>query len=339
MTGTTKEYVGIFGNVANIGIIAAGSTKSDGETSSFDHPLVTTPESMTDEWALAPDMLSQKADHFIFQNAVTNYFDYSGFFEDEMSIGMAYNEGGEIKPLGDAIGIPSDLESSRVTISFDGSSRDPVNFIGSGSVKVQTDDGAQDDGAKLFIVQLDEFTGGRVSGVTVYKDSYRSNSVITVHGIPNSAYYLNGWNINGKLVPGTAQQYIYSFTVVTNILIKPVFLPVETQILRVRQRYPWNNLVDIDYSVSEKDAVDYRLVFIAKYTDENGVEQTLQLKSFVKNSGKNENGKFEEQRLGWKSDLRRAGEHRVTWDSAKDGVRLKNKTIKFRLMACEGDER
>lgn len=339
MTGTTKEYGGIFGNVANIGIIAAGSTKSDGETSSFDHPLVTTPESMTDEWALAPDMLSQKADHFIFQNAVTTYFDYSGFFEDEMSIGMAYNEGGEIKPLGDAIGIPSDLESSRVTISFDGSSRDPINSIGSGSVTVQTDDGPQDDGAKLFIVQLDEFTGGRVSGVTVYKDSYRSNSVITVHGIPNSAYYLDGWNINGKLVPGTAQKYIYSFTVVTNILIKPVFLPVETQILRVRQRYPWNNLVDIDYSVSEKDAVDYRLVFIAKYTDENGVEQTLQLKSFVKNSGKNENGKFEEQRLGWKSDLRRAGEHRVTWDSAKDGVRLKNKTIKFRLMACEGDER
>jgi hypothetical protein len=112
-----------------------------------------------------------------------------------------------------------------------------------------------------------------------------------------------------------------------------------TQIIRVRQRYPWNNLVDIDYTVAEKDAIDYRLVFIATYTDDNGEEKTLQLKSFVKNSGKNEQGKFEEQRLGQKRDLRVDGSHRVTWDSAKDGVRLKNKTIHFRLLACEGDER
>ena len=79
-------------------------------------------------------------------------------------------------------------------------------------------------------------------------------------------------------------------------------------------------------------------MFIASYT-ENGTNVTKQLKSFVKNSGKNEQGKFEEQRLGWKQDLRKAGEHRVTWDSAKDGVRLKNTPIALQLMACEGDER
>ena len=129
-----------------------------------------------------------------------------------------------------------------------------------------------------------------------------------------------------------------SASVNCDITITPIFTPVETKIIRVRQRYPWNNLVDIDYSVSEKDAVDYRLVFIASYT-ENGTNVTKQLKSFVKNSGKNEQGKFEEQRLGWKADLRKAGEHRVTWDSAKDGVRLKGAPIALQLMACEGDER
>ena len=162
--------------------------------------------------------------------------------------------------------------------------------------------------------------------------------MVTVHGIPDSAHYLDGWIINGEKVKDTEQMYIFSFTVTTDIEITPIFTPVETKIIRVRQRYPWNNLVDIDYSVSEKDAVDYRLVFIASYI-ENGTNVTKQLKSFVKNSGRNSDRQFEEQRLGWKQDLRKAGEHRVTWDSAKDGVRLKNSPISFRLMACEGDER
>jgi hypothetical protein len=45
------------------------------------------------------------------------------------------------------------------------------------------------------------------------------------------------------------------------------------------------------------------------------------------------------QRLGEKPDLRKDGPHRVTWDSAADGIQLKNKEIKLKLMACEGDER
>lgn len=338
-TGTTKEYSDIFAGVHNTGIVAAGSTGTDGETSPFDHPLVSRSETDSDSWSLAPVMLPQKEDHYVYQLAVTTYFDYSGFFNDTMTIAMAYKEGDEVKPLGEAIGIPENLEESRVTESFDGSSRDPVNFIGAGFVKLSSEEQGEDEEIALFYVQLGQFTGGRVSGVTIYKDSYRSNSIVTVHGIPDSAYYLDGWKINGEVIPNTERLYIFSFTVTTNILISPIFIPVQTKIIKVQQRYPWNNLVDIDYSVSEKDAVDFRLVFIATYIDENGVERNLQLKSFVNNSGKDDEGRYEEQRLGLKANLRKAGEHRVTWDSAKDGVRLKNGSISLRLIACQGDER
>ena len=339
MTGTTKEYEGIFGSVQNSGIIAAGSTGTDGVTSSFDHPLVSRTGTDSDSWSLSPVMLSQPTNHYIFANSVTTYFDYEGIFDEPMRIHMAYKEGDVIKEMGEAVSVPpeDELAECEVTTGFGDASREPDNFIGASGVSVIEKEEERED-ITLFVVKLGEFTGGRVSGVTVYNDSYRSNSVVTVHGIPDSAHYLDGWIINGEKVHDSEQQYIFSFTVNCDITITPIFTPVETKIIRVRQRYPWNNLVDIDYSVSEKDAVDYRLVFIASYT-ENGTNVTKQLKSFVKNSGKNEQGKFEEQRLGWKADLRKAGEHRVTWDSAKDGVRLKGAPIALQLMACEGDER
>ena len=339
MTGTTKEYQGIFGNVQSSGIIAAGATGQDGITSSFDHPLVSRTETDAGSWSLSPVMLSQQTNHYIFANSVTTYFRYDGIFEESWHIHMAYETNGVVVALGEKVSVPRDdeLEACKVKEGFDGTSRTENNFIGASGVSVIEKEEERED-ITLFVVKLGEFTGGRVSGVTVYNDSYRSNSVVTVHGIPDSAHYLDGWIINGEKIAGSEQQYIFSFTVTCDITITPIFTPVETKIIRVRQRYPWNNLVDIDYSVSEKDAVDYRLVFIASYT-EDGTNVTKQLKSFVKNSGKNEQGKFEEQRLGWKQDLRKAGEHRVTWDSAKDGVRLKGAPIYLQLMACEGDER
>ena len=339
MTGTTKEYEGIFGGVQNSGIIAAGATGQDGVTSSFDHPLVSRTETDSDSWSLSPVMLSQPTNHYIFANSVTTYFEYKGLFNEPMHIHMAFETNGVVVALGERVSAPSadELNACKVTEGFGGASRTENNFIGASGVLVIEKEEERED-ITLFVVKLGEFTGGRVSGVTIYNDSYRSNSVVTVHGIPDSAHYLDGWIINGEKVHDSEQQYIFSFTVNCDITITPIFTPVETKIIRVRQRYPWNNLVDIDYSVSEKDAVDYRLVFIASYT-ENGTNVTKQLKSFVKNSGKNEQGRFEEQRFGWKQDLRKAGEHRVTWDSAKDGVRLRGAPIALQLMACEGDER
>jgi hypothetical protein len=121
--------------------------------------------------------------------------------------------------------------------------------------------------------------------------------------------------------------------VVTDIVITPIFQPVETTIINARQRYPWNNLVDIDYTVAETNAVRYRLVFTATY-EENGVTNTIQLKTFRLNADVRET-----QRLGNRLDLHRSGEHRVTWDSAADGVDLKGKEVFYHAMACEGEER
>jgi hypothetical protein len=359
MDGTTKEYSDLFGNIQNEGVVAAGAQNENGKTSTFDHPLVARGEN-DDSWALSPAMRSQTEDHYVFQNSVTTYFAYEGFFNDEMHIHMAFETNVVVEingvvetnvvvtALGTAVSIPplEERENSKVTVAFDGtSSRSENNFIGAAAVAVKAP-GTDVNDEIFYTVTLGEFTGGHVSGVTIYNDSYREGTIVTVHGIPDSAHYLDGWILDKKnvdddevKVPGSEQQYIFSFEVTDHITITPIFKPVVTQIIRVRQRYPWNNLVDIDYTVAEKDAIDYRLVFIATYTDDNGEEKTLQLKSFVKNSGKNEQGKFEEQRLGQKRDLRVDGSHRVTWDSAKDGVRLKNKTIHFRLLACEGDER
>lgn len=334
-TGTTKNYTGLFSNVETKGIIAAGATETDGKTSDFAHPQVANLGSTGSELALAPTMASHPEDHYVFRNAVTTYFDCSKMFEgDKPVIGMAYNAGGNIVAMGDVVVAPG--AETQVKTTFSGQPRE-VNFIGASAVVVKAVDDTTPE-VTLFWVKLGEFTGGRVSGVTIYSDSYRSNSVVTVHGYPDSAHYLDGWIINDVKQPGSEQQYIYSFAVTTNITITPIFTPVETKIIRVRQRYPWNNLVDIDYSVAEKDAIDYRLVFVASFVT-NGVPVRMQLKSFIDNTGKNAQGMYTPQRLGEKRDLRKAGEHRATWDSAADGVRLKDGEFSVQLMACEGDER
>ena len=87
--------------------------------------------------------------------------------------------------------------------------------------------------------------------------------------------------------------------------------------------------------ITEQDAVDYRLVFFAKF-EEGGTNRTVQLKSFVDNI----DGRTPKT-LGAEGNghLRKSGVHRVTWDSAADGIELKGKEVRFRLMACEGTER
>jgi hypothetical protein len=242
--------------------------------------------------------------------------------------GMAFVTNGVRTVLG-----PDVNDTQRpVDVTFDGGDRSELNALGAVTVShIPTHE--TPDRPDIFVVKLDDYTGGMVSGVTKYGDSYFSNSVITVHAQAASAHYLDGWMINGEKVRGSEQQYIFSFHVVTNTLIAPIFAPVVTQIFRARQRYPWNNLVDIDFSVSEKDAMRYRLVFEATF-EEGGTNRTVQLKSFVKNSDG-----ATPLRLGEDPNVRKHGEHRVTWDSAADGIELKNKAVSFRLLACEGDER
>ena len=337
-TNITIQIDGLFAGYRNDGVVAAGGNMQENGvimSSGFEHAQVK-PVPDSEAYSYAPVMVSVETNHFLFGLAVDTYFDYSAVLTGG-KVSMGYKNGDEIVELGSDVQVPT--EKMLVTETFDGQSRlvdedgYQRNAIGAATV-VPIKNQVKPPEPGMCLVKLGSFTGGKVSGVTVYGDSYISNSIVTVHAVANSAHYLNGWMINGEVMPDTAQQYIYSFPVSYQITtITPIFLPVQTQIYRVRQRYPWNNLVDIDYSVAETNAVRYRLVFLATY-EENGVTNTIQLKTFRKNANVDET-----QRLGDREDLHRSGDHRVTWDSAADGIELKGKKMYFRALACEGEER
>jgi hypothetical protein len=85
MTGTTKEYENLLGNLENTGIVAAGAVNQEGKTSDFVHPEVAdVTDSDTSKYSLQPAMLQQEENHYIFKNAVTTYFDYSEIFEGDV---------------------------------------------------------------------------------------------------------------------------------------------------------------------------------------------------------------------------------------------------------------
>ena len=332
-TNVTVKYDGLFNGYSEGGIVAAGGhvdVNGVKYSSDFTHPLVSAPQD--DPYRYAHTMTSVETNHYMFTLSVHTYFDYSGIINGtEEKPYMGYNNGETIVKLGNDTIIPTD--DMLVDVTFEGKERHPYNVMGAGWIDPDLDPEKPED-PNIFEVRLGNFTGGKVSGVTVYGDSYISNSVVTVHAMADSAYYLNGWIINDEVVKDSAQKYVFSFVVTESIVIVPIFQPVETKIHRARQRYPWNNLVDIDYSVAETNATRYRLVFLATYEEENGVTNTIQLRTFRKNANVNET-----QRLGDREDLHRSGEHRVTWDSAADGVELKGKKVFYRALACEGEER
>ena len=324
----SSKVDGLFSGYDTGGIIAAGGVHN-GYSSDFSHPNVV---QIGDEYALAPVMQNQLPGHYVYTLAVPTYFDYSDIIEGKADpkIGMAFATNGVVTVLGPDV----TMTTEQVTKTFNGDSRLEYNAIGAVTV-VPPANPETPQGPGIFSVQLGDFTGGKVSGVTMYKDSYISNSAVTVHAVADSAYYLGGWEINSNMVENSSHKYIFTFRVVTDTVITPLFLPVKTEIIGAKQRYPWNNLVDIDYMITEEDAVDYRLVFFARF-DEGGTNRTVQLKSFVDNT----DGRTPKT-LGAEGNghLRKSGAHRVTWDSAADGIELKGKEVRFRLMACEGIER
>ena len=342
-TNITVNVEGLFAGYREDGIVAAGGDPDEdgiNRSSDFLHPdVVADPYEGDLPYEYAPKMQSVETNHYVFTMAVDTYFDYSAILSGTgTKPSMGYKSGDQIVMLGNSDGVLLPDEDMLVTVTFNGDSRLPDddgyqrNVMGAATIApLKNPETPLKPG--VFLVKLGKFTGGQVSGVTVYGDSYISNSVVTVHAMAESAHYLNGWIINDEVVADTAQQYVFSFTVTTNITLTPIFQPVITQIYRARQRYPWNNLVDIDYSVAETNAVKYRLVFLATY-EENGKTNTIQLKTFRKNANVDE-----VQRLGNREDLHRAGDHRVTWDSAADGIELKGKKVHYRALACEGEER
>ena len=76
---------------------------------------------------------------------------------------------------------------------------------------------------------------------------------------------------------------------------------------RVQQRYPWNGCVDIDYTIDgmDGDPADYRVDVVVSWQGDGG-QMSCNAQNFLNRSG---------------CDLPTAdGSHRVTWDSAANGV-------------------
>jgi hypothetical protein len=224
-------------------------------------------------------MQTQLPDHYIYKLAVPTYFDYSAIVNGTGTKPvMAFETNNVVTALGDDVNsIPAGVDKSTVLVdkTFNGDSRLEHNALGAVTVPVITNpDTPLPPG--IFWVQLGDFVGGKVSGVTIYRDSYISNSAVTVHAVADSAYYLDGWAINSNKVENSEHNYIFTFRVIEDTVITPLFKPVVTGITGAKQRYPWNNLVDIDYMITEEDAVDYRLVFLARF-EEGGTNRTVQL--------------------------------------------------------------
>lgn len=132
------------------------------------------------------------------------------------------------------------------------------------------------------------------------------------------------------------------------------FEKVEFKLLRAKQRYPWNNLVDIDYFIGGGDvenagAVYGRLAFFVEYTGDDGRRVKKQLRTFRDNAKIRYNGPSADAAQAWpegddpilleaRADLRTPGYHRVTWDANADGVAIfEKKGVTFTLVACEAN--
>ena len=331
-TNISVKTDGLFAGYTSSGIVASGGSHEENNirySSDFSHASLT-PGDSPDDFRLAQTMMTFEPTHYIFQLSVRTYFDYSAVLNGTGKPSMGYMLDDKMVALGPDVELPT--EEMMVTVTFDEKGRLGYNAVGAMAIEPLLNPEAPDKPG-VFKVTLGKFTGGKVSGVTVYGDNYISNSIVTVHAEAESAHYLNGWEINGEVIPNSSQQYVFSFAVITDTTITPIFMPVVTELHGARQRYPWNNLVDIDYSVAETNAVKYRLVILATYED-NGTNCTLQLRSFRNNSDISQ-----VQKLGEDKNLNIDGFHRVTWDSAADGVNLKGKTVHYHILACEGEER
>lgn len=191
--------------------------------------------------------------------------------------------------------------------------------------------------ARLTLGPFDA-AGGSVAGVTTTGDSYPVGAEVVVSASPASGYYLAGWKVAssaGELAaagfaPSSVGRQRYALVLEEDTVIVPVFKELETMILRGVQRYPWNNLVDVDYYLKE-DATDARLVFTV--TDEvSGLTTTM--RSFRDNADVSRT-----ITVSGAPALRAPGWHRITWDANADGVAVFSRNITYTLRVCQGVER
>ena len=99
----------------------------------------------------------------------------------------------------------------------------------------------------------------------------------------------------------------------------PAMAAVSVTDVRAVQRYPWNGLVDIDYTVVCDDAnAD---VYVFPEGTDNDTGALLQLKTLT---GEGANGAV------------KAGTHRMTWDAAKDQPNFHSTSFSVKMTAISG---
>lgn len=182
-----------------------------------------------------------------------------------------------------------------------------------------------------------EYKGGSVQGAHTTGDSYPEKTQVTVTATPDGGWYIVGWKIayseeelaTAEIAPNTEGRTVLTLVMMQDTWILPVFdWPVDLRVARGVQRYPWNNLVDIDYYLAQ-DVSNARLVFFAEIDGKK-----IQLKTFRDNAAVDN-----VIRIGQQSDLLKEGWHRVTWDANADGVAQISKNVIYTLSICEGLER
>ncbi|MGN0847215.1 MAG: hypothetical protein ACI4RA_07515, partial [Kiritimatiellia bacterium] len=190
---------------------------------------------------------------------------------------------------------------------------------------------------KLYLGDFPEEQGKVDEGATRDGVEYSEGTFARVRATPGTGYYLSGWKLadteeglaDAQVILESYGRTVYSFLMPgRDQWILPVFVVEGFSVLRGVQRYPWNNLVDIDYHLTTNyaewasakltlqvsiDGGEYR--DIANFRDPADTNTVVDLSV----------------RSDATTKLYEPGWHRITWDANADGVAVFSRNVRYRL--------
>ncbi|MGN0848037.1 MAG: hypothetical protein ACI4RA_11745, partial [Kiritimatiellia bacterium] len=189
---------------------------------------------------------------------------------------------------------------------------------------------------KLYLGDI-SVTGVNVTGATPEGTEYTEGSLVTVTAAVPEKYHVSGWKMaatkeglaSAEMIVASLGRTQYSFLMPSEDqwIVPVVEQTVYPLLLRGVQRYPWKNLVDIDYNLGgDYSGNGYWLRF---YVTIDGGEAKELTKFLDPKTLKTVdlNGQFCGK--GW---------HRVTWDANADGVAQFSQNVKYSLQYYDFNE-
>ena len=146
-------------------------------TDNFKHPVLISKTIGTPELYAPVKRTNGKAA----SGGIKTYFDYS----DMSDIKMGY---GDVSSITTIAGTVAPDSSKQVDIYFEGDAR--VDGVIGPSKAID---------ATFYTVKLNPTANGRVSGASIYGDSYIAGTEATIKAIPNTGYALSYWSYNSKV--------------------------------------------------------------------------------------------------------------------------------------------